>query len=69
MVAFCRIDTKPIRLREPVVNPDALIIQDVTLLGQLATAGRCWTGRICIDQLTSSNGGLLLDSRFRRSRV
>lgn len=35
VVAFCRIDTKPIRLREPVVNPDALIIQDVTLLGQL----------------------------------
>ena len=35
MVAFCRIDTKPIRLREPVVKPDALIIQDVTLLSQL----------------------------------
>ena len=34
IVAFCRIDTKLIRLREPVVRPDALIIQDVTLLGQ-----------------------------------
>ena len=35
VVAFCRIDNKPIRLREPVVRPDALIVQDVTLLGQI----------------------------------
>ncbi len=32
MTAFCRIDDHPIRLREPVVAPDALIIQDATLL-------------------------------------
>jgi len=25
-MAFCRIDDKPIRLREPVLDPDALII-------------------------------------------
>ena len=30
--AFCRIDDKPIRTREPVTEPDALIIQDYTLL-------------------------------------
>src|SRR5690349_22662399 len=35
VVAFCRIDDKPIRLREPVVVPDALIIQDPTLLHQI----------------------------------
>lgn len=34
-MAFCRIDTKPIRLREPVMQPDALIIQDSTLLHQV----------------------------------
>jgi pyruvate ferredoxin oxidoreductase gamma subunit len=34
VVAFCRIDDRPIRLREPVVGPDALIIQDTTLLRQ-----------------------------------
>ncbi len=34
VMAFCRIDHKPIRLREPVTNPDALIIQDPTLLHQ-----------------------------------
>ena len=32
VTAFCRIDDHPIRLREPVVAPDALIIQDATLL-------------------------------------
>jgi pyruvate ferredoxin oxidoreductase gamma subunit len=32
VTAFCRIDGHPIRLREPVVAPDALIIQDATLL-------------------------------------
>jgi pyruvate ferredoxin oxidoreductase gamma subunit len=32
VTAFCRLDTRPIRLREPIVNPDALIVQDATLL-------------------------------------
>ena len=35
VVAFCRIDDKEIRLREPVMEPDALIIQDPTLLHQV----------------------------------
>ena len=35
VMAFCRIDHKPIRLREPVTDPDALIIQDPTLLHQV----------------------------------
>ena len=33
-MAFCRISDRPIRLREPVTQPDALIIQDPTLLNQ-----------------------------------
>ncbi len=32
VMAFCRIDDREIRLREPVMNPDALIVQDPTLL-------------------------------------
>ena len=32
VVAFARIDSKEIRLREPIIEPDALIIQDPTLL-------------------------------------
>ena len=35
VMAFCRIDERPIRLREPVMEPDALIIQDATLLHQV----------------------------------
>ncbi len=35
VVAFCRIDTREIRLREPVLAPDAIIIQDPTLLHQV----------------------------------
>ncbi len=35
VTAFCRIDDKEIRLREPISKPDALIIQDPTLLHQV----------------------------------
>lgn len=35
VVAFCRIDDRAIRLREPILAPDALIIQDPTLLNQV----------------------------------
>jgi len=35
VMAFCRIDDKPIRIREPVTHPDALIIGDPTLLHQV----------------------------------
>jgi len=31
VVSFCRIDEKEIRLREPILEPDALIVQDPTL--------------------------------------
>ncbi len=39
VVAYCRIDDKPIRLREPILQPDALIIQDPTLLHQVDVFG------------------------------
>jgi pyruvate ferredoxin oxidoreductase gamma subunit len=35
VVSFCRIDDKPIRLREPISAPDALIVQDAHLLHQV----------------------------------
>jgi pyruvate ferredoxin oxidoreductase gamma subunit len=35
VMAFCRLDDAPIRSREPVLAPDALIIQDATLLHQV----------------------------------
>ncbi|MBL8303418.1 MAG: 2-oxoacid:acceptor oxidoreductase family protein [Ideonella sp.] len=35
VVAYCRIDDRAIRLREPIVAPDVLIVQDPTLLHQV----------------------------------
>ena len=34
VMSFCRIDDQPIRTHQPVTEPDALIIQDPTLLHQ-----------------------------------
>lgn len=39
VVAFCRISDREIRLREPVMEPDALIVQDPTLLHQVDLFG------------------------------
>ncbi len=35
VVAFCRIHDSDIRLREPILEPDVLIVQDPTLLHQV----------------------------------
>jgi pyruvate ferredoxin oxidoreductase gamma subunit len=35
VTSFCRIDEREIRVREPIAEPDALIIQDPTLLHQV----------------------------------
>jgi pyruvate ferredoxin oxidoreductase gamma subunit len=35
VVSYCRIDDHEIRIREPIVEPDALIVQDPTLLHQV----------------------------------
>lgn len=35
VVSFCRIDDREIRLREPITEPDAVIVQDPTLLHQV----------------------------------
>jgi pyruvate ferredoxin oxidoreductase gamma subunit len=35
VVSYCRIDDHPIRSREPVIKPDALIVQDMTLIHQV----------------------------------
>jgi pyruvate ferredoxin oxidoreductase gamma subunit len=35
VIAYCRIDDKEIRLREPVAVPDAVVIADPTLLHQV----------------------------------
>jgi pyruvate ferredoxin oxidoreductase gamma subunit len=35
VVSFCRIDDRAIRVREPITEPDAVIVQDPTLLHQV----------------------------------
>ena len=35
VMAYCRMDTQPIRSREPIYHPDGLLIQDSTLLHQV----------------------------------
>ena len=39
VVSFCRIDDQPIRAHEPIAEPDALIVQDPTLLHQVDLFG------------------------------
>jgi pyruvate ferredoxin oxidoreductase gamma subunit len=39
VVSFCRIDEAPIRNREPIATPDALIVLDPTLLHQVDVFG------------------------------
>ena len=41
VVSFCRIDDHEIRVREPVMEPDALIVVDPTLLHQVDVFGGC----------------------------
>lgn len=54
VVAFCRIADKEIRLREPIMEPDALIIQDPTLLHQVDLfSGLSPTGFILINSTRS----------------
>jgi pyruvate ferredoxin oxidoreductase gamma subunit len=72
VTAFCRIDDRPIRLREPVSRPDALIIQDPTLLHQVELFGGLDPGGYILINSSRSLGDLGLDEfagRFPRDRL
>ncbi len=50
VVSFCRINERPIRNREPVLEPDAVVVQDVTLVGQIdVLAGLAKEGYLLIN--------------------
>jgi pyruvate ferredoxin oxidoreductase gamma subunit len=54
VVSFCRIDDKDIRIREPIQHPDAVIIQDPTLLHSVDVfGGLVDDGYILINSLRS----------------
>jgi pyruvate ferredoxin oxidoreductase gamma subunit len=68
VMSFCRIDDKPIRTHEPVTEPDALIIQDPTLLHQADLfAGLSRDGYLLINS-TRGLGELGLDEFVRKFR-
>jgi len=52
VVSFCRIDDHPIRTREPVMEPDALVVQDATLIHQVDLfAGLSSAGYVLVNAL------------------
>lgn len=74
VVAFCRIDDRPIRLREPIMAPDVLIIQDPTLLHQVDVfSGLPHEGMIIVNTARSFDqlglGDFVKDFRPERLRT
>ncbi len=72
VVAFCRIDDREIRLREPILSPDVLIVQDPTLLHQVDVfQGLQPEGYVLINSRRSfSELGLAeVAARFRHERL
>jgi pyruvate ferredoxin oxidoreductase gamma subunit len=72
VVGFCRIDDRPIRTHEPVASPDAVIIQDATLLHQVEVFDGLAPDGCLLINTSRSLGDLGLDDyaqRFGRHRV
>jgi pyruvate ferredoxin oxidoreductase gamma subunit len=72
VVSFCRMDDHPIRTREPVMEPDALIVQDVTLIHQIDLfAGLSKDGYVLVNTSRSFDelGLGTLSDRFRHDRL
>lgn len=72
VMSFCRIDDKPIRTHEPVTEPDALIVQDPTLLHQADLLAGLSSGGYMLVNSTRGFGELGLAefvSEFRPERL
>jgi pyruvate ferredoxin oxidoreductase gamma subunit len=72
VVAFCRFDDREIRVREPVMEPDALIVQDATLLHQVEVFGGCKPDAFILINTARSFDDLGLGDfveAFRRERL
>jgi len=68
VVAFCRIDDKEIRLREPIMEPDALIIQDPTLLHQIDVFAGFKQDGYALVNTSKSFAALGLEEQFKKYR-
>jgi pyruvate ferredoxin oxidoreductase gamma subunit len=72
VVSFCRISDRPVRTREPVAKPDALIVQDPTLLHQVDVFSGIGPDAYVLINTSHDFGTLKLGdfaSGFRRERL
>ena len=72
VVSFCRIADREIRLREPIVEPDAVIVQDPTLLHQVDVFQGLGPEGFVLVNSSSGLDGLGLDAivdRFHAERL
>ncbi len=72
VVSFCRIDNRPIRLREPIGEPDGLIVVDPTLLHQVDVFGGLSAEGYVLLNTSRSFAEMHLEelqSRFRPERL
>lgn len=66
VVAFCRIAQKEIRLREPIQQPDALIVQDATLFKALDVLEGLKPGGLLLVNTTKSFADLHIEDAVAR---
>ncbi|WP_329000960.1 2-oxoacid:acceptor oxidoreductase family protein [Kribbella sp. NBC_00709] len=72
VVGFCRIDNSPIRTHEPIAEPDAVIVQDATLVQHTDVFGGLRGDGYLLMNTSWSLAELGLDAfvrRFRPERV
>ena len=72
VVSYCRIDDRPIRTHEPIAEPDALIVQDATLVHQVDLFGGLGDDAYVLVNMSKSLEGLGLAefvSGFRAGRL
>ena len=62
VVAFCRIDDKEIRLREPIQEPECLIVQDADIVQGRSTCCRACAGRLLLVNTSKTLSDLHLDA-------
>jgi pyruvate ferredoxin oxidoreductase gamma subunit len=61
VVSFCRVDDREIRVREPIAAPDAVIVQDPTLLHQVDVFGGLRAGGCVLINSSDAPGDLGLE--------
>lgn len=65
IMAFCRLSDRPIRLRNRVSKADYVILQDVTILGEVDVAAGAKPGGMILVNTDRSPASLMLSGDFR----